>query len=172
MVGDALLQSLTQFLGWSALNADTYDKMNRLENRKDIAQDMVLYHVRCDRDEIQLILVCRCPAGRWGIPAAEAPPAARSPRTARWPFPGPQALSCGQAATTALLVVQCKASTVIALVESFDRRGEAGTCRNREPAGLSSSPSLKPEASAGASGGSRCSFVPSVTSSHSHEGCS
>lgn len=51
------LQSLTQFLGWSVLNTDTYDKMNKLENRKDIAQDMVLYHVRCDKDEIQLILV-------------------------------------------------------------------------------------------------------------------
>ena len=58
VVGDACLQSLTQFLGWSVLNTDTYDKMNKLENRKDIAQDMVLYHVRCDKDEIQLILVC------------------------------------------------------------------------------------------------------------------
>ncbi|KAI4572109.1 hypothetical protein MJT46_005177 [Ovis ammon polii x Ovis aries] len=55
-VGDVRLQSLTQFLGWSVLNTDTYDKMNKLENRKDIAQDMVLYHVRCDREEIQLIL--------------------------------------------------------------------------------------------------------------------
>ncbi|KAK2115138.1 hypothetical protein P7K49_005764 [Saguinus oedipus] len=52
-------QSLTQFLGWSVMNTDTYDKMNKLENRKDIAQDMVLYHVKCDRDEIQLILVRR-----------------------------------------------------------------------------------------------------------------
>ncbi|RMC22333.1 hypothetical protein DUI87_00645 [Hirundo rustica rustica] len=33
-----------------------YDKMNKLENRKDIAQDMVLYHVKCDKDEIQEIL--------------------------------------------------------------------------------------------------------------------
>lgn len=39
------------------MNTDTYDKMNKLENRKDIAQDMVLYHVRCDKDEIQEILV-------------------------------------------------------------------------------------------------------------------
>ncbi|KAF4013240.1 hypothetical protein G4228_004446 [Cervus hanglu yarkandensis] len=53
---EVLMESLTQFLGWSALNTDTYDKMNKLENRKDIAQDMVLYHVRCDREEIQLIL--------------------------------------------------------------------------------------------------------------------
>lgn len=50
-------QALTQFLGWSALNTDTYDKMNKLENRKDIAQDMVLYHVKCREDEIQNILV-------------------------------------------------------------------------------------------------------------------
>lgn len=41
------------------MNTDTHDKMNKLENRKDIAQDMVLYHVKCDRDEIQLILVRR-----------------------------------------------------------------------------------------------------------------
>ncbi|KAB0344454.1 hypothetical protein FD754_021380 [Muntiacus muntjak] len=56
---EVLMESLTQFLGWSALNTDTYDKMNKLENRKDIAQDMVLYHVRCDREEIQLILPTR-----------------------------------------------------------------------------------------------------------------
>lgn len=65
------LQSLTQFLGWSVLNTDTYDKMNKLENRKDIAQDMVLYHVRCDKDEIQQILVplLSCPGplpAQWG----------------------------------------------------------------------------------------------------------
>lgn len=69
------LQSLTQFLGWSVLNSDTHDKMNKLENRKDIAQNMVLYHVRCDKDEIQLILVLppsllvsSLPSGRRGTP--------------------------------------------------------------------------------------------------------
>ena len=51
------LQSLTQFLGWSMLNPDTYDKMNKLENRKDIYQDMVMYHVKCRKDEIQNVLV-------------------------------------------------------------------------------------------------------------------
>ncbi|KAM6469367.1 rod cGMP-specific 3',5'-cyclic phosphodiesterase subunit beta isoform 1-T1 [Liasis olivaceus] len=56
---ETLMESLTQFLGWSVLNTDTYDKMNKLENRKDIAQDMVLYHVRCDQDEIQEILPTR-----------------------------------------------------------------------------------------------------------------
>lgn len=55
--GSLLPQALTQFLGWSVLNTDTYDKMNKLENRKDIAQDMVLYHVKCRDDEIQNILV-------------------------------------------------------------------------------------------------------------------
>lgn len=56
-----ILKALTQFLGWSALNTDTYDKMNKLENRKEIAQDMVLYHVKCRDDEIQDILVSlRC----------------------------------------------------------------------------------------------------------------
>ncbi|XP_065512266.1 rod cGMP-specific 3',5'-cyclic phosphodiesterase subunit beta isoform X1 [Caloenas nicobarica] len=57
-------QSLTQFLGWSVLNTDTYDKMNKLENRKDIAQDMVLYHVKCDKDEIQEILPTREKLGK------------------------------------------------------------------------------------------------------------
>ncbi|XP_004383594.1 rod cGMP-specific 3',5'-cyclic phosphodiesterase subunit beta [Trichechus manatus latirostris] len=56
---EVLMESLTQFLGWSVLNTDTYDKMNKLENRKDIAQDMVLYHVKCDKDEIQEILPTR-----------------------------------------------------------------------------------------------------------------
>lgn len=31
--------------------------MNKLENRKDIFQDMVKYHVKCDNEEIQKILV-------------------------------------------------------------------------------------------------------------------
>ncbi|MGH0121866.1 UNVERIFIED_CONTAM: hypothetical protein FKN15_067162 [Acipenser sinensis] len=52
-------QSLTQFLGWSVLNTDTYDRMNKLENRKDIFQDMVNYHVKCRKDEIQNILKTR-----------------------------------------------------------------------------------------------------------------
>ncbi|KAG2455281.1 PDE6A phosphodiesterase, partial [Polypterus senegalus] len=54
---ETLMESLTQFLGWSVLNTDSYDKMNKLENRKDIYQDMVNYHVKCRNDEIQDILV-------------------------------------------------------------------------------------------------------------------
>uniref|UniRef100_A0AAQ5XJU3 Phosphodiesterase n=1 Tax=Amphiprion ocellaris TaxID=80972 RepID=A0AAQ5XJU3_AMPOC len=60
---ETLMESLTQFLGWSVLNTDTYDKMNKLENRKDIFQDMVMYHVKCRKDEIQHILNTR---ERWG----------------------------------------------------------------------------------------------------------
>uniref|UniRef100_A0A671LLE4 Phosphodiesterase 6A, cGMP-specific, rod, alpha n=1 Tax=Sinocyclocheilus anshuiensis TaxID=1608454 RepID=A0A671LLE4_9TELE len=56
---ETLMESLTQFLGWSVLNTDTYDKMNKLENRKDIFQDMVMYHVKCRKDEIQNILNTR-----------------------------------------------------------------------------------------------------------------
>ncbi|MGH0165614.1 UNVERIFIED_CONTAM: hypothetical protein FKN15_049253 [Acipenser sinensis] len=56
---ETLMESLTQFLGWSVLNTDTYDRMNKLENRKDIFQDMVNYHVKCRKDEIQNILKTR-----------------------------------------------------------------------------------------------------------------
>uniref|UniRef100_A0A6Q2ZJN0 Phosphodiesterase n=1 Tax=Esox lucius TaxID=8010 RepID=A0A6Q2ZJN0_ESOLU len=54
---ETIMESLTQFLGWSVLNADTYDKWNKLENRKDIFQDMVLYHIKCRTDETQNVLV-------------------------------------------------------------------------------------------------------------------
>ncbi|XP_069482484.1 rod cGMP-specific 3',5'-cyclic phosphodiesterase subunit beta isoform X2 [Ambystoma mexicanum] len=61
---ETLMESLTQFLGWSVLNTDTYDKMNKLENRKDIAQDMVMYHVKCSKDDIQDILPTRKNLGK------------------------------------------------------------------------------------------------------------
>lgn len=50
-------QTLTQFLGWSLLNTDTYEKMNKLENRKDIAQEMLMNHTKATPDEIKSILV-------------------------------------------------------------------------------------------------------------------
>uniref|UniRef100_A0A8D0WQC9 Phosphodiesterase n=1 Tax=Sus scrofa TaxID=9823 RepID=A0A8D0WQC9_PIG len=56
---ETLMESLAQFLGWSVLNPDTYESMNKLENRKDIFQDMVKYHVKCDNEEIQKILKTR-----------------------------------------------------------------------------------------------------------------
>lgn len=56
-----LLQTLTQFLGWSVLNTDTYDKMNKLENRKDIAQEMLMYQTKATPAEVESILVSFCP---------------------------------------------------------------------------------------------------------------
>nr|XP_033782776.1 rod cGMP-specific 3',5'-cyclic phosphodiesterase subunit alpha isoform X3 [Geotrypetes seraphini]XP_033782777.1 rod cGMP-specific 3',5'-cyclic phosphodiesterase subunit alpha isoform X3 [Geotrypetes seraphini]XP_033782778.1 rod cGMP-specific 3',5'-cyclic phosphodiesterase subunit alpha isoform X3 [Geotrypetes seraphini] len=61
---EVLMESLTQFLGWSVLNTDTYDKMNKLENRKDIFLDMVNYHVKCSSDELQTILKSKALLGR------------------------------------------------------------------------------------------------------------
>lgn len=61
-----LKQALTQFLGWSVLNCDTYDKLNRMEWKKEIAQEMVLYQTRATVNEVQEILVsplhydCKC----------------------------------------------------------------------------------------------------------------
>uniref|UniRef100_A0A8C7VZY2 Phosphodiesterase n=1 Tax=Oncorhynchus mykiss TaxID=8022 RepID=A0A8C7VZY2_ONCMY len=56
---EELMEAMTNFLGWSHLNTDTNDRMKMMENRKDIAQDMVLYHVKCRDDEIQTILKTR-----------------------------------------------------------------------------------------------------------------
>lgn len=50
-------QALTQFLGWSVLVCDTYDRLNRMEWRKDIAQEMLLYQTKCTSAEMQSILV-------------------------------------------------------------------------------------------------------------------
>lgn len=52
-----LSQALTQFLGWSVLNCDTYDKLNRMQYRKEIAQEMLMYQTKCTNDEMQSILV-------------------------------------------------------------------------------------------------------------------
>ncbi|XP_036120890.1 cone cGMP-specific 3',5'-cyclic phosphodiesterase subunit alpha' [Molossus molossus] len=51
-----ITETLTQFLGWSLLNTDTYEKMNKLENRKDIAQEMLMSQIKATADEIQSIL--------------------------------------------------------------------------------------------------------------------
>uniref|UniRef100_A0A8C5PCG3 Phosphodiesterase n=1 Tax=Leptobrachium leishanense TaxID=445787 RepID=A0A8C5PCG3_9ANUR len=56
---EQITEALTQILGWSVLNTDTYDKMNKLENRKDIAQEMLMYQVRCTPMELQSILKTR-----------------------------------------------------------------------------------------------------------------
>nr|XP_058910475.1 cone cGMP-specific 3',5'-cyclic phosphodiesterase subunit alpha' [Kogia breviceps] len=51
-----ITETLTQLLGWSLLNTDTYEKMNKLVNRKDIAQEMLMNHTKATPDEIKSIL--------------------------------------------------------------------------------------------------------------------
>ncbi|PWA21385.1 hypothetical protein CCH79_00003024 [Gambusia affinis] len=53
---EQITEALTQFLGWSVLNCDTYDKLNRMEWRKEIAQEMLMYQSKCTSDEMQSIL--------------------------------------------------------------------------------------------------------------------
>ncbi|XP_061490339.1 cone cGMP-specific 3',5'-cyclic phosphodiesterase subunit alpha' [Rhineura floridana] len=53
---EQITEMLTQFLGWSVLNTDTYEKMSKLENRKDIAQEMLMYQTKATSAEIQSIL--------------------------------------------------------------------------------------------------------------------
>ncbi|XP_042192784.1 cone cGMP-specific 3',5'-cyclic phosphodiesterase subunit alpha' [Callorhinchus milii] len=53
---EQIIEGLTQFLGWSVLNTDAYDKMNKLENRRDIAAEMLMYHSKCSNKELQTIL--------------------------------------------------------------------------------------------------------------------
>uniref|UniRef100_A0A8K9XDG6 Phosphodiesterase n=1 Tax=Oncorhynchus mykiss TaxID=8022 RepID=A0A8K9XDG6_ONCMY len=49
---------------WSVRNTDAYDKWNKPENRKDIFQDMVLYHIKCRTDETQNVLVGKVKDGK------------------------------------------------------------------------------------------------------------
>uniref|UniRef100_A0A8C4WVY0 Phosphodiesterase n=1 Tax=Eptatretus burgeri TaxID=7764 RepID=A0A8C4WVY0_EPTBU len=53
---EMIMEALTQFLGWSVLNTDTYDKMNKIENRKNIYLEMLNYHNKCTYGELQTIL--------------------------------------------------------------------------------------------------------------------
>ncbi|TKS89607.1 Cone cGMP-specific 3',5'-cyclic phosphodiesterase subunit alpha' [Collichthys lucidus] len=53
---EQITEALTQFLGWSVLNCDTYDKLNRMEYRKDIAQEMLMYQTKCTKNEMLSIL--------------------------------------------------------------------------------------------------------------------
>uniref|UniRef100_A0A665UR34 Phosphodiesterase n=1 Tax=Echeneis naucrates TaxID=173247 RepID=A0A665UR34_ECHNA len=39
---EQITEALTQFLGWSTLNSDTYDNLNRTEWRKEVAQEMLM----------------------------------------------------------------------------------------------------------------------------------
>lgn len=51
------MQALTQFLGWSTLNSDTYDKLNRTEWSKEVAQEMLMYQTKATLGDVQTILV-------------------------------------------------------------------------------------------------------------------
>ncbi|KAI3363226.1 hypothetical protein L3Q82_011860, partial [Scortum barcoo] len=53
---EQITEAMTQFLGWSTLNNDTYDKLNRTEWRKDIAQEMLMYQTKVSLKEVQTIL--------------------------------------------------------------------------------------------------------------------
>ncbi|KAA8581550.1 hypothetical protein FQN60_003131 [Etheostoma spectabile] len=53
---EQITEALTQFLGWSVLVCDTYDRLNRVEYRKDIAQEMLMYQTKCTKNELQSIL--------------------------------------------------------------------------------------------------------------------
>ncbi|KAI9535386.1 Cone cGMP-specific 3',5'-cyclic phosphodiesterase subunit alpha' [Dissostichus eleginoides] len=53
---EQITEALTQFLGWSTLNSDTYDKLNRTEWRKDITQEMLMYQTTATLDDVQLLL--------------------------------------------------------------------------------------------------------------------
>ncbi|CAI9578822.1 unnamed protein product, partial [Staurois parvus] len=53
---EQITEALTQFLGWSVLNTDTYEKMNKLQNRRDIAQEMLMNQMKCSPKELQSIL--------------------------------------------------------------------------------------------------------------------
>uniref|UniRef100_A0A8C6XUY1 Phosphodiesterase n=1 Tax=Naja naja TaxID=35670 RepID=A0A8C6XUY1_NAJNA len=54
---EQITEMLTQFLGWSVLNPDTYEKLNKMENRKDIAQEMLMYQTKATPAEVKSILV-------------------------------------------------------------------------------------------------------------------
>ncbi|XP_064175397.1 cone cGMP-specific 3',5'-cyclic phosphodiesterase subunit alpha' [Anguilla rostrata] len=56
---EQITEALTQFLGWSVLNCDTHDKLNKMENRKEIAQEMLMYQTKCTNQELQSVLNTR-----------------------------------------------------------------------------------------------------------------
>ncbi|KAJ0004765.1 hypothetical protein NQD34_010979 [Periophthalmus magnuspinnatus] len=53
---EQITEALTQFLGWSTLCSDTYDKLNRTEWKKDVAQEMLMYQTKASPSEVQQIL--------------------------------------------------------------------------------------------------------------------
>ncbi|KAM3862979.1 cone cGMP-specific 3',5'-cyclic phosphodiesterase subunit alpha'-like [Diretmus argenteus] len=53
---EQITEALTQFLGWSTLNCDTYDKLNKTEWRREISQEMLMYHTKATPSDVQSIL--------------------------------------------------------------------------------------------------------------------
>ncbi|XP_028323588.1 cone cGMP-specific 3',5'-cyclic phosphodiesterase subunit alpha'-like [Gouania willdenowi] len=53
---EQITEALTQFLGWSTINSDTYDNLNRSEWRKDVAQEMLMYQTKATLSDVQTIL--------------------------------------------------------------------------------------------------------------------
>uniref|UniRef100_A0A665UTV6 Phosphodiesterase n=1 Tax=Echeneis naucrates TaxID=173247 RepID=A0A665UTV6_ECHNA len=53
---EQITEALTQFLGWSTLNSDTYDNLNRTEWRKEVAQEMLMYQTKATPNDVQTIL--------------------------------------------------------------------------------------------------------------------
>uniref|UniRef100_A0A672G5Z6 Phosphodiesterase n=1 Tax=Salarias fasciatus TaxID=181472 RepID=A0A672G5Z6_SALFA len=53
---EQITEALTQFLGWSTLNSDTYDTLNRTEWKKDVAEEMLMYQTKATLSDVQSIL--------------------------------------------------------------------------------------------------------------------
>uniref|UniRef100_A0A671YAB0 Phosphodiesterase n=1 Tax=Sparus aurata TaxID=8175 RepID=A0A671YAB0_SPAAU len=53
---EQITEALTQFLGWSTLCSDTYDKLNRTEWGKEISQEMLMYQTTATLTDVQTIL--------------------------------------------------------------------------------------------------------------------
>ncbi|KAA8583767.1 hypothetical protein FQN60_014975 [Etheostoma spectabile] len=53
---EQITEALTQFLGRSTLNSDTYDKLNRTEWKKEIAQEVLMYQTTATLNDVQTIL--------------------------------------------------------------------------------------------------------------------
>ncbi|XP_062375189.1 cone cGMP-specific 3',5'-cyclic phosphodiesterase subunit alpha'-like [Sardina pilchardus] len=53
---EQITEALTQFLGWSTLCTDTYDRLNRMEWRKDISQEVLIHQTKASPADVQTIL--------------------------------------------------------------------------------------------------------------------
>uniref|UniRef100_A0AAY4D658 Phosphodiesterase n=1 Tax=Denticeps clupeoides TaxID=299321 RepID=A0AAY4D658_9TELE len=53
---EQIAEALTQFLGWSSLNCETFEHLNKTECRKEIAQEMLMYRTKATPAEVESIL--------------------------------------------------------------------------------------------------------------------